>query len=108
MPYTETGGVTVVALLEAEMGFVENLRRLRAGKDWSQDRAAREVGVPVRTYLNWELGKSEPRMTAVVKLARAFGVTADELLAGVGEEEPAPEAPRKPPTKPAWWKGKKK
>jgi len=91
----------VVALLEAEMGFVENLRRLRADKGWSQDRAAREVGVPVRTYLNWELGKSEPRMTAVVRLARTYGVTTDELLAGVGEEEPAPEPP-------APKKGKKK
>ena len=37
---------------------------------------------------------------AVVRLARAFGVTADELLAGVGDELAAEELPRR--------KGKKK
>ena len=41
---------------------------------------------------------------AVVRLAKAFGVTADRQLAGVGEE-PSPEVP---PGSPARRKGKKK
>jgi transcriptional regulator with XRE-family HTH domain len=87
----------VVALFEAGMGFKENLKRLRAERGWSQDQTAKRADVPTRTYQNWEVGPREPRLAAVVRLARVFGVTTDELLAGVGEEEPAPEppAPRK-------------
>ena len=93
----------MVGTLGVGMGFKENIRQLRTARGWSQDRTAREVGVPVRTYTNWELGEREPRMMAIVMLSRAFGVTADELLAG---EEPPAEDPA--PEPPAPKKGKKK
>lgn len=78
------------------MGFKDNLRRLRESKGWSQAEAARQVGAPFRSYVNWELGLREPRMAALVRLAAAFGVTLDQLLEGVGkaDEESAEEKPK--------------
>jgi hypothetical protein len=34
---------------------------------------------------NWEAGAREPRLDALVKLARAYGVSTDELLRGGGK-----------------------
>jgi hypothetical protein len=39
----------------------------------------------LRTLQNWEAGAREPRLDALVKLARTCGVSADELLRGGGK-----------------------
>jgi repressor LexA len=62
------------------MGLVENLKRLRQQKGWTQAEAARRAGVPFRTMQNWEGGLREPRIGALKKLSAAFGVTVDELI----------------------------
>ena len=82
------------------MGLKDNLRRLRTAKGWTQAEAAEKASVPFRSYQNWEVGIREPRLDVLPRLARAFGVTLDELLAGQGEET-APEkpAPKKKPKK---------
>ena len=90
----------MVALAGELMGFKENLKRLREARGWTQGELALRAAVPFRSYQNWEAGGREPRLEALVRLARVFGVTADELLIGV-VEEPAPEPP-------APKKGKKK
>ena len=85
----------MVALLGAEMGFAENLKRLRKAREWSQDQMAKRADIPLRTYQNWEMGHREPRLGALVRLAKTLGVSADELLKGVGEETAEePEDPK--------------
>jgi len=37
-----------------------NLKKLRAKLGYTQDRAARALGVTVRTWVRWELGEVEP------------------------------------------------
>jgi transcriptional regulator with XRE-family HTH domain len=77
--------------------FAENLKRLRAAAGLTQATFAEAAGLPLRTVQNWEQGHREPRLDMILPLARALGVTADELLA---DEEPG--APRQKPkaTKP--------
>jgi len=79
------------------MGLKENLKRLRTAKGWTQAEAAEKADVPFRSYQNWEVGIREPRIDALPRLARAFGVSLDELLAGQGETEPAKPAPKRKP-----------
>ena len=84
----------VTVLAEPNMGFKENLKRLRTERGWTQEQLARLLDVSLRSYTNWEVDGREPRYAVLVRLAKTFGVTADELLAGVGEPEtPEPEAP---------------
>ena len=60
--------------------FTERLRELRVDKKLMQRELAEMIGVPVRTYGNWEIGASEPPMDMIVKLAKFFNVTTDYLL----------------------------
>jgi transcriptional regulator with XRE-family HTH domain len=85
----------VVALFEARMGFKENLVRLRDEKGWTQAATAAAAGIPLRTYQNWEGGVREPVMSNLISLAKAFGVSLDELTQGEtsGFPLPAPEPP---------------
>lgn len=46
----------------------------------SQDDIAKKIGVHNTTYGNWELGKTEPNLTDLIKLAEIFHITTDELL----------------------------
>jgi transcriptional regulator with XRE-family HTH domain len=84
----------VSVLAELNMGFKENLKRLRTERGWTQEQLARLLDVSLRSYTNWEADGREPRYAVLVRLARVFGVTADELLEGVGEAE-EPERPAK-------------
>jgi transcriptional regulator with XRE-family HTH domain len=68
------------------MTFKDNLKRLREAKGWTQSIAATAAGVAFRSYQNWEGGIREPRLDALKRLADGFGVSADELLDGLGKE----------------------
>jgi transcriptional regulator with XRE-family HTH domain len=72
------------------MGFSDGLRELRKRKRWSQADAAGAAGVSPRSYQNWENRGTKPGLDALKKLAAAFGVTADELLDGAGNDASAP------------------
>ena len=57
-----------------------NVRRLRVGKDLSQEAFADEAGIH-RTYVSdIERGSRNPTITVVERLAVALGVDAGELL----------------------------
>jgi transcriptional regulator with XRE-family HTH domain len=62
------------------MGFKENLRALRERAGLTQTKAAARVGVPFRSYQNWETGSRQPRLEILGALARAFDVTIDQLV----------------------------
>jgi DNA-binding XRE family transcriptional regulator len=53
--------------------FSELFRESRLGKGWTQEAAAREIGVTLKTVQNWESGKHEPRWTELLKVSSAFG-----------------------------------
>ena len=77
------------------MGFQENLKKCRESKGWTQSQAAEAAGVSFRSYQNWEIGGREPRLDALRKLADAFGVSADNLLADHGGKTEKPAAKKK-------------
>src|SRR5262249_10286010 len=70
----------------------------RAAKGWSPAEVATAAGVRERAYVSWERGIGEPSLAQLRKLSGAFGVSADELLAGVGD--PPPEPPKRPNLRP--------
>lgn len=56
----------------------------------SQEELAAQVGVSRQAVSKWELGDAAPEVDKLLALARAFGVTTDELLSG--DEPPQREA----------------
>ena len=53
---------------------------LRTEKSWTQEELAEKVGVHFRSIGRWERGEALPGAEELLKLAQAFGVTADYLL----------------------------
>ncbi|EKO3914620.1 helix-turn-helix transcriptional regulator [Vibrio metschnikovii] len=58
------------------------LREARNKLGLKQNEVAELVGVTTQTYLKWENGKSEPKITQAGKLAKALKVTEKELCQG--------------------------
>lgn len=56
------------------------LKEFRKKIGLSQDDIAKKLGVHNTTYGNWELGKTEPDIKNLIKLADYYNVTVDELL----------------------------
>lgn len=57
----------------------ERLKRLRQAVGLSQPQLAKAAQVPLMTLRNWEQNRRIPRLDAAMSLARALGVTLDEL-----------------------------
>ncbi|MSR71601.1 MAG: XRE family transcriptional regulator [Candidatus Taylorbacteria bacterium] len=57
-----------------------NLRRIRTKKGMSQGNIARALGVSRGFISTIENGKANPTLSTITKLAKALGVSADELL----------------------------
>ena len=64
---------------------MKTIAELRKERGWSQHELAVKVGVTASTVYNWERGKYEPVSSKLRLLARAFGVSMDDI-ALVGEE----------------------
>ena len=60
--------------------FVERLKDLRAEKELSQHQLAKAVGISQNAITCWETEKTEPKMNAIIILAKFFDVTTDYLL----------------------------
>ena len=58
----------------------ENLKRIRTEKDISQGDIARELNVDRGFISTIENGKTNPTLATITKLAKAVGVTTNELL----------------------------
>ncbi len=57
------------------------IRALRLAKGWSQERLAEEAGMH-RTYLGGiEVARRNPSLRNLIPIARALGVTLDQLFA---------------------------
>lgn len=60
-------------------GFPSKLARLRANAEMTQKDLAKASGISVPQIGRYETGLSAPRMTALVKLSKALGVTVEQL-----------------------------
>ena len=85
------------------MTIGETIQRLRTKRRLSQEQLAELVGVSRQAVSKWELNAALPDTDKLVPLARALGVSVDELLGNVSEngvsEAPSPE---RPPRQPDW------
>lgn len=52
----------------------------RKEKGISQEKLAKEIGVSVVTINNWEHGKCTPSTKNMVKIAKYFGKTVEEIV----------------------------
>ena len=57
-----------------------NLKRIRTAKGVSQGEVGRIIGVDRGFVSNIENGKTNPTLATITKLAKALGVSSDELL----------------------------
>ena len=77
------------------MKLNEKILYYRKAAKLSQEELAAQVGVSRQAVSKWELGDATPEVDKLLLLARAFGVTTDELLSG--DEPPRPAPPREEP-----------
>lgn len=63
------------------------LKRRRTEKNMTQGQLAAAVGVNQNTISNWESGFRKPNIIMLIKLAKIFECTADELLVDIEEKE---------------------
>ncbi len=59
---------------------MEILKKLRMQKGISQKELAKQIGIEYQNYNKYELGKNEPNLTTIKKLADFFDVSLDFLL----------------------------
>jgi len=65
------------------LAFGQNVSRIRTAKAFSQDKLAEKADLD-RTYLSGiERGVRNPGIKIVIRIARALGVTVDQLCKGV-------------------------
>lgn len=65
----------------ANQNFAARLRRLRRQANLTQQELANEIGVSVRTVINYEQGRCLPRQTQVIsRMGDLFGVSVDYLM----------------------------
>ena len=59
--------------------LTKRLRELRADRGWSQEKAARELDMVLRTYCRYETGERDAPFSVVIKIAEFYGVSLDYL-----------------------------
>lgn len=62
------------------MAFHSKMIKLRKIRHMSQEDFAKEIGVSRQSVYKWESGQSYPEVERLLKIARAFGVTVDDML----------------------------
>jgi transcriptional regulator with XRE-family HTH domain len=72
--------------------LAQRIRSLRTAKGWTQEEFA-ELAAIQRSYLaDLELGRRNPSVRTLVRVASAFGTAAQELLEGGVEKRPSKES----------------
>ena len=84
------------------MRFNERLRDLRKQSPIMQKDIAKQIGVSVRTFQQYEQGSIEPNIEKLILLSQLFNVSVDflicreEFLSEAGVVEPGTNLPRHP------------
>ncbi len=58
---------------------MQTIRQLREAKGWTQLQLANAAGVTPSTIYNWERGRFEPKASQLRAVARALGISSDEI-----------------------------
>ena len=58
----------------------ETLKKLREGKNLSQTEIAKILGIPQRTYSDYETNKADPKLDTLIKIAEFYQTSTDYLL----------------------------
>jgi len=69
--------------IPAAVTFGSRVRELRHGRKWTQERLAEEADINVVQLSHIENGLNEPKLTTILRLARALGVRTGELMDGI-------------------------
>jgi transcriptional regulator with XRE-family HTH domain len=69
---------------EAQLQLGERVRQLREARGWSQEGFAHEGGLGRSFAGAIERGEKDIRLSTLIKLARALGVSLSQLLKGIG------------------------
>ena len=90
------------------MPLKDRLKQLRAAAGLTQQALATKAGLSMATVIHMEGGRTpDPRASTLKALARALGVTVDELLADDDEgDAPADQAEPEQPKRPRKGRGK--
>jgi transcriptional regulator with XRE-family HTH domain len=64
--------------------FADNLRALMAKRGWNQQEAADALSVSQANISRWLSEGHEPSADTLIRIAKAFGVTLDDLLRAPG------------------------
>jgi len=61
--------------------ILDNIKKFRNKKGWSQERLAREADVSYQTLIKIEQNRvKNPKLQTLIKIAKALDVTLDELI----------------------------
>ncbi|MBU9695212.1 helix-turn-helix domain-containing protein [Limosilactobacillus portuensis] len=60
----------------------ERITALREQRGWSKTYVAKNLGLNLSTYANYEYGNREPDIKTLADIAELFGVTTDYLIDG--------------------------
>lgn len=74
---------------ERKKAVADRLQQVRKARGMKQQDAAEKTGINVVTLSGYEIGKNEPNMEALVRLADAYGVSLDYLLCRTDTEQQA-------------------
>ncbi len=76
--------------------FAENLRTLMAKRGWNQLQAAAALSVSQANISRWLSQNHEPSADVLIRIAKAFDVTLDELLRAPGQALRIPRTEQDP------------
>ena len=62
------------------MYLADNMKYLRAKWGRSQQQLADELGITRTRYSKYEYGMAEPSIELLVKIARYYGISVDEII----------------------------
>lgn len=70
--------------------FDDRLKKLRKARGLTQAQVAEDLGIPQKTYCNYERNEREPNSTLLIKLGIYFNVSLDYLCGYTCEEKKDP------------------
>jgi len=66
--------------MDTQRRLVMNIKRLREQKGWTQEALADKAGLSWGYIARLEIGRHDPSLSTLVKLAKALKVTVGELV----------------------------
>jgi transcriptional regulator with XRE-family HTH domain len=79
-PMVKRGSKTEISKEVSSMSFGKNLSRFRKEKGLTQEDLVKRSGVAISQIRRYEADKSSPTLDVIMRLAKALGVSIDELV----------------------------